>query len=114
MVKYSRAGESLWVEWSGEGFVSARPSSIIFFTHGHIDLENEIVRRALASSLQRDGSVDSLGAAFRLAESGIVTTGYCGFIDDERHLSLCDERGETHYGNIVDNILEVTWVELSE
>lgn len=114
MVKYSRAGESLWIEWSGEGFVPARPSSIVFFTYGHVDLENEIIRRALASSLQRDGSADSLGSGFRMAEAGIITTGYCGFVDEERHLSLCDKEGETYYGDVVDSIFEVTWVEIND
>jgi len=113
-LKDSRAGEGLWFEWSGEGFAPFKDSSILFFTFDHVDVEIEVVMRALASSLQRDGISDSLGGGYRLAEAGLVTHGYCGFIDGEIFLTVCNEFGETDSGDTVDQILETTWVELNE
>lgn len=112
-MKDSRVGECLWVEWSGEGFVPFRPSSIVFFTHEHIDLEIDLIKRALASSLQRDGIAISLGEGYRMAESGLVTHGYCGYVDGEIYLTACSETGETDEGDTVDEILETTWVEIN-
>ena len=48
-------GELLWKEWTGEGYEPLHEYSVTFFTEDHIDLENELIRRALASALQRDG-----------------------------------------------------------
>ena len=111
-MKDSRKGECLWVEWSGEGFVPSRPSTIIFYTHEHVDLEIDVVKRALASSLQRDGQVVSLGDGYRAVESGTVVHGYAGFINGEIYLSACDKNGQTEYGETVDEIFETTWVEM--
>lgn len=111
-MKDSRAGECLWVEWSGEGFVPSRPSSILFYTIDHIDVEIDVIKRALASSLQRDGIAISLGEGYRMAESGLVTYGYCGYVDEEIYLTVCSETGETEEGSTVDNIMEATWVEI--
>jgi hypothetical protein len=111
-LKDSRAGECLWVEWSGEGFVPFRPSSILFYTIDHIDIEIDVVKRALASSLQRDGIAISLGEGYKMAESALVTHGYCGYVDGEIYLIVCSETGETDEGDTVDEILEATWVEI--
>jgi hypothetical protein len=100
------------VEWSGEGFVPFRPSSIVFFTHEHIDLEIDLIKRALASSLQRDGIAISLGEGYKMTEYALVTHGYCGYVDGEIYLTVCSETGETDEGNTVDEILETTWVEI--
>ena len=111
-MKDSRVGESLWIEWSGEGFVPSRPSSILFYTIDHVDIEIELIQRALASSLQRDGIAISLGEGYKMAESALVTHGYCGYVDGEIYLTVCSETGETEEGNTVDEILEATWVEI--
>jgi hypothetical protein len=111
-LKDSRAGECLWVEWSGEGFVPSRPSSIVFYTHDHVDLDIDVVKRALASALQRDGVVISLGEGYRSVESGVITYGYSGYVDEDYHLTKSNENGETYYGNQVDTTLETTWVEI--
>jgi hypothetical protein len=113
VLKDSRVGEGLWVEWSGEGFVPFRPSSIMFYTFEHVDVEIDVVKRALASSLQRDGIAISLGEGYRLADAGLVTHGFCGYIDGEIFLTVCNEFGETDSGDVVDEILEITWVELN-
>ena len=45
-MKDQRPGESLWEEWQGLGYDSKVDSSVIYYTFEHIDLENDLVRRA--------------------------------------------------------------------
>jgi hypothetical protein len=104
-----RTGECLWSEWTGSGF-SLDSSEPVFFTHGHVDIENEIVSRALASALQRDGSAVTLGNGFQLVNAAKVVQGYAGIVDADIDFSACDEHGETREGDEVDEVLEVTWV----
>ena len=103
-----RTGECLWSEWTGFG-MSARQGSV-FYTLEHVDVDNEVVRRALASALQRDGSAVSLGDGFRAIESARVVCGYAGSVDGEIDLSVCDELGMTREGDEVDEVLPITWV----
>jgi hypothetical protein len=105
IVKDSRVGELLWKEWTGDGFDPQLDESIVFFTDEHVDLENELIRRALASALQRDGISISL-------ENAKISIGYAGEVDGDIDLSVCDENGETPYGDVVDNVTPVTWVEV--
>jgi hypothetical protein len=113
-VKDSRAGESLWSDWTGHLHSPASEDSIIFYTIGHVDVSNEIVKRALASALQRDGAVDSLGEGFRKVENGYMSYyGHCGYIDGDTELTSCDMYGETDYGDIVDEVFPITWIEIS-
>lgn len=102
----SRAGECLWAEWEED------MSSPVFYTYEHVDVENEIVRRALASALQREGAVSSLGEGFGAIEKATVSHGYAGYVDSDVELEKCDEFGETQYGDEVDEVLPVTWVSL--
>lgn len=104
-----RTGECLWSEWTGDGLYSDT-SSPIFYTQTHVDIDHEIVRRALASALQRDGSAVSLGDGFSLVERAQVTHGYAGVVDGDIDYSVCDELGETREGDEVDEVLEITWV----
>jgi len=104
-----RTGECLWSEWSGDG-LDAYSSSTVFFTEGHVDVEHELVLRALASALQRDGSAVSLGDGYRLAERATVDHGYAGYVDGDITMAVCDEDGETREGDEVDEVMEVTWV----
>ena len=67
-MKDSRVGELLWKEWTGDGFDCTFDVSAVFFTDDHVDLENDVVRRALASALQRDGISISLGNGFQSIE----------------------------------------------
>jgi hypothetical protein len=107
-----RTGECLWSEWTGEG-LSADFSEPVFFTQGHVDIENEIVGRALASALQRDGSAETLGDGFKLVQKARVTHGHAGLVDGDIDYAVCDELGETREGDEVDEVLEVTWVDFS-
>lgn len=111
-MKDSRVGELLWKEWTGDGFDPQLYESIVFFTDEHVDLENELIRRALASALQRDGISTSLGNGFQSLENAKITYGYAGEIDGDIDLSVCDEAGETPYGDVVDSVVPVTWVEV--
>lgn len=111
-MKDVRVGESLWQEWTGEGYYPSTSSSIIYFTHEYVDIENEIVRRALASTLQRDGICDSLADGFNMIATGRVECGYAGIIEGEKDYTACDEDAETEYGDLVEEPLETTWIEL--
>lgn len=109
-MKDSRVGETLWAEWDGDGFDQTHGVNV-YYTIDYVDLENDIVRRALASSIQRDGVADSLSEAFKLLENLTVSHGYVGVIEDELSYIVCDEYGETFYGDYVEDIEKVTWVE---
>lgn len=109
----SRAGECLWQEWTGDGLTPQTASSVIFFTFEHVDVEHDVVRRALASALQRDGIAVSLGRGYAAVEEATISTGHAGHVDGARELTLCDEHGETYHGEQVDNTLPITWVEVS-
>lgn len=106
-----RVGEGLWSEWDGELYENASSKENVFYTFEHIDVDNEIVKRALASAIQRDGLADSLGDAFKLIENSYVVYGWAGTEDEEVYLTYCDSTGETKYGDFVDKIKEVTFVE---
>jgi hypothetical protein len=111
-MKDSRAGQALWVEWSGEGYEPTTPAKYIFFTETHVDLENEVVRRALASAIQREGIVFSLGNGYASIDTATVVHGHCGTLVDEREIVVCDEDGETEHGDVVEFSNTATWVEL--
>ena len=108
----SRIGECLWNEWTGEGYEPLDPSSIVFFTQDHVDLNNEVVRRALASALQRDGSSISLGKGYEAVDSAKISHGFAGEVDEDIDLTVCNEDGETRNGDLVDKTIAVTWVEI--
>lgn len=106
-----RHGEQLWSSWEGEGYFSDTHSELIYFTEGDVDINNEIVRRALASTLQRDGIADSLSDGFKMLEMSVTQGGFAGFLPGETEYSVCDDEGMTEYGDTVENVLEITWVE---
>lgn len=110
-----RKGELLWSEWDGEGYNTSYPDSIIYFTEAHITLDEPVVLRALASAIQRDGVVDSLGDAYKLIERfSLVSQGHMGLVDTDASVqTICDELGETYYGDEVVSIAPVTFVEVS-
>jgi len=109
--KDSRVGQELWLEWEGDWSPEA-DDSILYYTIDHVDVENEIVRRALASILQRDGIYDSLGDAFKAIDTGIVSVAWAGLLEGDFELTLCDSFGETEYGDTLENIQEITCVEV--
>jgi hypothetical protein len=113
-MRNDRAGESLWLEWDGEGYPLEDPDATILYTLDHVDVHDEVPRRALASALQRYGIVDGLGGGYKAAERAVGTQGYAGTIDGERALTACDEDGSTFYGDELEDYYPVTWVEVSD
>jgi hypothetical protein len=107
-MKDSRIGESLWFFWdadpSGDG--------LLFYTEGHVDLEHEVVRKALASTLQREGIALSLGQAFQMINIAEITLGYSGIDPAEDEVMPCDESGETSNGYLLDFVIPATWVKV--
>lgn len=114
-MKDSRIGETLWSEWFGEGYDKEDSNSVLFYTEGHVDIHQEIVRRALASAIQRDGIVDSLGEAFRLLDGTVtVFRGHAGFVDGEYELTQCEKDGMTKQEDYAESVIPITWVEVHD
>lgn len=113
-MKDKRLGQELWLEWIGSGHLLEKHNSVVYYTIDHVDIENELVRKALASALQRDGVHDSLNEAFKAIDTGIVCSGWAGVLEDEIDLSVCTELGETEYGDIVEDVQPVTLVEINK
>lgn len=113
-MKDSRIGEALWFEWDGLDYeLSLDAAEITFYTYDHVDLETEVVKRALASTLQRDGLVSSLGQAFSvLDQTSALSHGYSGFIDEDIIPVVCDKDGFTNSGEQVSEATPTTWVEV--
>ena len=84
----------------------------MYFTLGHIDIENEIVRRALASALQRDGIVDSLAIGFKSIDNSVISFGWSGLLEQENERIFCYEDGFTYYGDSVEESQETTYIEI--
>jgi hypothetical protein len=113
-MKLSRKGESLWQEWTGTGYSQTSNDTVVFYTESHVSLEEPVVLRALASALQREGIVHSLGEAYAAVEKySVVSTGYVGIVDGERDFRICSEDGETFYGDYVDEAVPATFIEVS-
>lgn len=109
-MKDSRIGESLWYEWAGNYFDDMNDGeSLAYYTIDHIDMDNDVVKRALASALQRDGVAVSLGEGYKIVESSAVTYGHAGYVDGDYELSVCDYDGITKDGDTTDDVLEVTF-----
>ena len=98
----NRIGDYLWIESAEEVG--------LYYTPEHVDLEEEIVRRALASAMQRDGIVDSLFEGFEKIATAEITISWMGSLPDDPELLECDEQGETFYGEIVEEIQPCTLV----
>lgn len=113
-MNFSRKGESLWSEWEGDGYTTAVYHSVTYVTEGHVTLDEPVVARALASAVQRDGVVDSIGQAYRMIENwSLVSQGYIGIVDGDVVHTVCDRDGETFYGDIADDVVPATFVEVS-
>jgi hypothetical protein len=112
-MKDSRLGESLWDEWFGSGYLyfSENSDTFVFYTKDHVSMENDLVRRALASAIQRDGITDSLSESFKILEGSTTTFGWVGNSDFDLELMSCDESGCTDLGDSLTEISPITWVE---
>jgi hypothetical protein len=53
-----------------------------------------------------------LGDAYRSIERGQITLAYAGSVGGEMYFTICDDTGETNYGDQVDQIILITLVEV--
>lgn len=113
-MKDSRIGESLWFLWEGDGYTPGLLESVVYYTYDHVDLEHEIVRKALASSIQRDGISYSLFHGFQMIDRSIVSEGWVGTAADSEYEYICSEDGESYDGDQLYNVKAVTFVEVPE
>lgn len=111
-MKDSRVGEHLWFEWDGDLYDSSDEDPTVYYTYGHIDVDIDVVKRALASTLQRDGIVSSLSEGFKVVELAKVTHLWVGSDDPSLVETVCDIDGETYYGDVFSEPLDVTFVEI--
>ncbi len=84
---------------------------MVFYTVDHVTLDEDVVLRALASCLQRDGIADSLLDGFNMLSKASVTYAYAGTTDSDSELSICDLDGYTEYGDLVAEIKKITLVD---
>lgn len=110
-MKNNRIGEHLWHEWDGELYDSGVEDSIVYYTHGFVDTQLDVVKRALASALQRDGIADSLANGFSMVDRAKIVYGWAGIEDNAHALTVCDEDGETCYGDLLKEPSEITFIE---
>jgi hypothetical protein len=107
-----RRGETLWYEWEGFGLPQTIFESLVYCTIGHVSLGENVVFTALSSAIQRDGVMDSVSRAGNAIQPYTVIHGYAGELDDGLELHVCTPEGQTYYGEIVDEIVPMTWVEV--
>lgn len=112
-MKDVRVGDYLWDQWQGEGYEAKLDYDLVYATEEHVDLDNELVKRGLASALQRDGIADSLWDGFKLVESSESEWGWAGIVEGEIYYNACSEDGETAQGDLVEKTIPITWVEFS-
>jgi ABC-type transport system substrate-binding protein len=113
-MKDSRIGECLWAIWEGMGYEDQLPYSVVYYTEDHVDLDQEVVRKALASSIQRDGLVYSLAQGYGAIDAGIVSQKWVGLADGELYEEICDKDGLAFSDGALSNIVPVTFVEVPE
>lgn len=109
---FDRRGESLWYEWEGFGYTSDILGSLIYCTVGHVGLGDHVVFNALSSAVQRDGVAESIGRASSAIQPYTAKHGYAGEIDGGLESHVCNLDGETFYGETVDEVIPMTWVEV--
>jgi hypothetical protein len=113
-MKDSRIGECLWSIWEGLGYNPGLQDSIIYYTEDHVDLEQEVVRKALASSIQRDGIVYSLAQAYGAIDAGSVLKTWVGTYSEELYEEVCAEDGISDSGAVLSSVVPVTFVEVPD
>jgi hypothetical protein len=112
MMKDHRHGEHLWVEWSGEGYEPLSDAELVFYTEEVVDLEVPLIRKALASSLQREGVADSLSDGHKLIEASHTVYGFVGYMPEDITHVFCNEAGVANSGEQLESVTPCTWVEL--
>lgn len=112
MAKDSRIGESLWFIWDSTEQDPFHKDSIVFYTEEHVDIEEDVVRKALASSIQREGISDSLSGGFMLIASGASGHSYAGYCFDSERQLISNANGYSESGSPLGGVVPITWVEI--
>lgn len=89
-MKDERIGEALWSAWDGEEYEEQLLDPYVYQTEGHVDLDIDVVRVGLASTLQRDGIVFSLKKGLDLLENSVVSHTWGGIVDGEWYRVIVD------------------------
>lgn len=105
-MKDSRIGQCLWSIWEGVGYDEQIHNSVVYYTEDHVDLEHEVVKKALASAIQREGIVYSLSQGFQAIDAGLVSHKWVKVFDGEFFL-------QAHDDEVVDSI-PATFVEVPD
>lgn len=109
-MKYGALVQDYWQEWGGE---PAAPDGFAwFYAQTHVDPYHPPVYRNLARVLQLSGIPSSLQEAYRMIDEAIVFETHAGHVDESPDLSRCDGYGYTESGDLVDDVIEVTIVEI--
>lgn len=90
-MKDSRIGQSLWSLWDGVGYDEQLINSIVYYTEEHVDVDHEVVRKALASAIQREGIVYSLSQGFQAIDAGVVSHKWIKSFEEELYLEVYDD-----------------------
>ncbi|MGL4998031.1 MAG: hypothetical protein ACRC5T_03610 [Cetobacterium sp.] len=113
MADLVRLAEQLWTEWTGVGYEPMGFRSATYYTIGHINTDEQIVVGGLASLMQREGLVDSLSAGrSAITAASFVFWSHAGIVDGDLELTICAPDGETFYGDIAEDVVEITLVEV--
>ena len=110
---FDRRGETLWHEWDGLGFSPNGIDNLVYYTVGHISLGEHVVFNALCSAIQRDGVCDSISRAGAAIQPYTAVCGYAGEVEQGLEMHVCSSDGETYYGDDVDEVMPITWVEVT-
>lgn len=112
-MKFSRLGEGLWSEWDGYDYPAESSDSIIYYTLGHPDTDHEVVKRALASAIQRDGTADTIGQAYQAIDSANIVQGKAAYADGDYELTYWDPDISMYSEEEMSDPVDVTIVEIT-
>lgn len=110
-MRFSRIGESLWSEWDGYDFPQEDPDSIVYFTLGWVDIDQPVVRRALASTIQRDGTAESMGEAYEVLDTAEATQAHAAHVGGDDWFTYFET--EDTQEEDTDTPVFATWVEIT-
>lgn len=103
-----------WQSWDGRGYEPATPGCVVFYCESHADLDFDGVLRALATSILREGVITGLGKVYEALEDAHWVHGFSGEVEGEVWPDVCDEHGETTYGEEVVEVIATTFVEVPD
>lgn len=102
------------MEWDGNDYSPELDDPIIYYTIGNIDPNHEVIKRALASAIQRDGIAVSLGEANKLIDSGHCVHGHGVHAGGAYEFSFYEDEYISYPGVETDSPADLTFVEISD